>query len=63
MIATEIKEEIKEMLDHFDQNDLTEILSFIKQKESKRQSTPLKLTEFADKVIEKEHNLLKRLAE
>lgn len=51
------------MLDHFDKEELIEILSFIKQKDSSRQTTPLKLSEIADKIIKEEHNLLKRLAE
>jgi hypothetical protein len=63
MVDTDIKEEIKGMLDNFDQKELKEILSFIKQKDGTRQTTPLKLAEFADKIIKQEHNLLKRLAE
>jgi hypothetical protein len=63
MVATEIKKEIKEMLEHFDQQDLSEILAYLKRRDKERQVKTNQLSSLADKIIKEEHNLLKRLAE
>lgn len=63
MVGEDIKAEITEMLDKFDQKDLTEIHTFLKQKEKEKEAGAIKLSDFAEKIIEQEHTLLKRLAE